>query len=202
MVEEEEQPIQDGQPISPEDAPMVPIIGALGPVATTDEEETRLIAQAVAQRDVPRAPHLRDDMLQHDPTAASSSAANAATAAPQQPLHRVPLTPVTGQPAGDLMIPGSRAGRGPDLAQRHRRTTAESSAQSAELPSTDWRHFDTNRAVRQLASPNAKIRALTLRRLHVRWYHAGPTQMKRILSAAGVTEPALSECSAICSTCN
>eukprot|EP00971_Amphidinium_carterae_P287971 5716475-Amphidinium_carterae.1 len=135
-------------------------------------------------------------MLQRDPTAASSNPTHVAPT-PQQPLHRVPLTPVTGQPAGDALIPGSRAGRGPDLAQRHRRTTTESSAQSAELPSTDWRHFDTNRAVRQLASPNVKIRALTLRRLHVRWYHAGPTQMKRILSAAGVSEPALSECSAI-----
>eukprot|EP00971_Amphidinium_carterae_P214065 4248336-Amphidinium_carterae.1 len=78
----------------------------------------------------------------------------------------------------------------------------ETASQAGEIAAVDWRQYDTNRAIRQLASPNDKIRALTLRRLHVRWYHAGPTQMKRILVAAGVTGPALNECSAICNSCN
>eukprot|EP00971_Amphidinium_carterae_P349761 6491208-Amphidinium_carterae.2 len=195
----------DGDHTHPEAQGMLaPLLTPLGPMALDDAQEAQMIEQAMTQQDVPRAPHLRDDGTMHDPTASSSAVRGiehgAANDTNRGPLT-IPATPaVVSTPRGDGT--GMRTPRGPDLRPRERRVFVDAATQQETLPAVDWRQFDSNRAIRQLSSANERIRALTLRRLHVRWYHAGPTQMRRILAAAGVTGAALAECAAVCQTCN
>eukprot|EP00971_Amphidinium_carterae_P346519 6488016-Amphidinium_carterae.1 len=60
----------------------------------------------------------------------------------------------------------STPGRGPDTYQRIRRTFAEHDTQTDSFGQIDWRTFDANKALRNLASVSSRIRLLTLRRLH------------------------------------
>eukprot|EP00971_Amphidinium_carterae_P209125 4148725-Amphidinium_carterae.1 len=140
----------------------------------------------MAQSDVHRAPHLREDPADavHDPAAASSNTNPAASAqgglvppwtrTASEASPRIPSTPVAPQHADHERLPvtvagaGMRTPRGPDMRPRERRVMVDSTTQAEALPSTDWRQFDSNRAIRQLSSPNDRIRTLTLRRLHVR----------------------------------
>eukprot|EP00971_Amphidinium_carterae_P042738 840117-Amphidinium_carterae.1 len=61
----------------------------------------------------------------------------------------------------------------------------------------DWRHFDGSRALKQLSSKESRLRMLSLRRLHVRWFHCGASHMRQILETAGVSGPALREVDAV-----
>eukprot|EP00971_Amphidinium_carterae_P124117 2458556-Amphidinium_carterae.1 len=99
----------------------------------------------MAQSDVPRAPHLRDDPADavHDPAAASSNT-NPAASALAAPSPRIPNTPVAPQHADQERLPatvvgaGMRTPRGPDVRPRERRVMVDSTTQAEALPSTDW----------------------------------------------------------------
>eukprot|EP00971_Amphidinium_carterae_P205381 4076224-Amphidinium_carterae.10 len=81
------------------------------------------------------------------------------------------------------VIPGT-PGRGPDTYQRVRRTFREEAAQagSAQL---DWRHYDISKAFTGLHCASEKTKLLTLRRLHVRFFHAGIKALSDLLRLAG-----------------
>eukprot|EP00971_Amphidinium_carterae_P351093 6491908-Amphidinium_carterae.1 len=105
-----------------------------------------------------------------------------------------------------LTIPAAATprGRGPDHTQRMRRSFQPGISQTEETMDeiTDWRMYDIRRALQLLHSDSPRVRMLTLRRLHTRWYHCGKTAMRRILVAAGVHGPALTEMDSVIATCN
>eukprot|EP00971_Amphidinium_carterae_P328596 6460551-Amphidinium_carterae.4 len=70
---------------------------------------------------------------------------------------------------------------------RHRRTFREEAAQagSAQL---DWRHYDISKAFTGLHGASEKTKLLTLRRLHVRFFHVGIKGLSDLLRLAGVAE--------------
>ncbi len=57
----------------------------------------------------------------------------------------------------------------------------------------DWRCVNVSRIMANLRSPSRDVRALSLKRLHVRWHHANTTQMTQLLRAAGVPPHVLAE---------
>eukprot|EP00971_Amphidinium_carterae_P096853 1917235-Amphidinium_carterae.1 len=94
--------------------------------------------------------------------------------------------PSTPRPEAVGTIPGT-PGRGPDTYQRVRRTFREEAAQagSAQL---DWRHYDISKAFAGLHCASEKTKLLTLRRLHVRFFHVGIKALSDLLRLAGVAE--------------
>eukprot|EP00971_Amphidinium_carterae_P118412 2346114-Amphidinium_carterae.1 len=61
----------------------------------------------------------------------------------------------------------------------------EDATQTEGTGQVDWRMYDTNKALRNLASTSSRVRLLTLRRLHVRWHHPNdqqprPSNIRRI----------------------
>eukprot|EP00971_Amphidinium_carterae_P306460 6089945-Amphidinium_carterae.1 len=107
---------------------------------------------------------------------------HAVPATPSRP-HVVPATP---RPDAIGAIPAT-PGRGPDVYQRVRRTFREEAAQagSAQL---DWRHYDISKAFAGLHCASEKTKLLTLRRLHVRFFHANIKALSDLLCLAGVAE--------------
>ena len=76
-------------------------------------------------------------------------------------------------------------------------TAAQASASGQE----DWRSFDTSKALTALRSPDAATRRKALQRLHLRWWHAGTSAMKRTLAAAGAPTQALAEIDSVVQAC-
>eukprot|EP00971_Amphidinium_carterae_P149187 2958012-Amphidinium_carterae.3 len=142
----------------------------------------------------------------HDPTAQSTRIADDAAAyknpppAARQPSALNPLAPPTVQtPLG--RIP-STPGRGPDHQQRVRRVFAEEGAQTEGTGHIDWRYFDVDKAMRNLHSASQRTRLLTLRRLHVRWFHCTASQLSQILRHAGISEEVIQEIPLVLDSCN
>eukprot|EP00971_Amphidinium_carterae_P071767 1419489-Amphidinium_carterae.1 len=77
----------------------------------------------------------------------------------------------------------------------------EDATQTEGTGQVDWRMYDTNKALRNLASTSSRVRLLTLRRLHVRWHHPNDQQMTRILTAAGAPAVAIGEVPIITQSC-
>eukprot|EP00971_Amphidinium_carterae_P122267 2420950-Amphidinium_carterae.1 len=122
---------------------------------------------------------------------------------PADAVRRIPVTPddiVVARPVATGTIP-TTPGRGPDSYQRLRRVYAEDGTQTEGTGQVDWRSFDTSKALRNLASTSARVRLLTLRRLHVRWHHLNTKQMTDVLTAAGAPQAALQEIPLIANSC-
>ena len=65
----------------------------------------------------------------------------------------------------------------------------------------DWTAFDITHSMRALRNgSDAQVR-LELRKLHIRWWHAGRGQMAKILDAAGVPQSVLRLIPGIIDTC-
>ena len=55
----------------------------------------------------------------------------------------------------------------------------------------DWTRFDVGSTLRALKSGPDIIKTCLLRKLHLRWWHASETKMRKTLSAAGIPESVL-----------
>merc|ERR1712078_922176 len=132
-----------------------------------------------------------------DATAASSSGRQSAEAAGSGD--------VSGSPSAEAQVcppcvpEGHSRGRGPDLVPRERRAW-RSTGQNPENPS-DWTNFDIGRVVRLFRTGGVGAHRLTLRKLHVRWWHASAAVMRRFLERVGVPDEILNLIPEICDTC-
>eukprot|EP00971_Amphidinium_carterae_P325068 6455158-Amphidinium_carterae.1 len=118
-------------------------------------------------------------------------------------MGRIPVTPEDIARAHHR-APGAiptTPGRGPDSYQRVRRVFEDDGTQTEGTGQVDWRSFDTSKALRNLASTSARVRLLTLRRLHVRWHHPSIKQMTDVLTTAGAPQTALQEVPLISHSC-
>ena len=70
----------------------------------------------------------------------------------------------------------------------------------AEIPA--WSRHDLGFALQQLRSIRAGVVRRTLRKLHIRWYHAGAKKMQTLLQAAGVSPDILLMIPSIVDTCD
>ena len=92
--------------------------------------------------------------------------------------------------------------RGPDQYQRERRTWKDQ-GDNPERPH-DWSDFDIGRVVRIFRTNRESAIRLSLRKLHVRWWHAQADTMKRFLDRVGVAQKVLDlipDTVATCSVC-
>ena len=77
---------------------------------------------------------------------------------------------------------------------------AEAAVPMAESP--EWSRFDLGTSLQLLRSVRAGVIRRTLRKLHIRWYHAPAKRMGTLLSAAGVNPEVIKLLPDIVSTCN
>eukprot|EP00971_Amphidinium_carterae_P331793 6465576-Amphidinium_carterae.1 len=86
--------------------------------------------------------------------------------------------------------------------RRDRRTHREVEIQAAPDGDSRWPHLDVNQALRMLQHPTDKgVILRTLRRLHVKWFHASADQMHRVLKAAGIPRQVLRDIPQITDSC-
>ena len=113
-----------------------------------------------------------------------------------------------GDPGGrreaEARTPGQSASsssgvRGPDREQRDRRTYRDQ-GDNPESPQ-DWTEFDIGRVIRIFRTNREAAIRLSLRKLHVRWWHASKHTMRRFLERAGVADKVLDLIPEICDTC-
>ena len=84
---------------------------------------------------------------------------------------------------------GARAPRGPD--RQPRQVQPRLIDRAVGDAHEDWTSFDVNRSMRMLRTGSEAQISRELRKLHLRWWHAGRVQMERVLSAAGVPKEVL-----------
>ena len=84
-------------------------------------------------------------------------------------------------------------------APKHRKTYHDASVGSEHA--SDWTRFNVSRSLRALSAGNIHVQRRELRKLHLRWWHAGKESMKRILSAAGLGKDVLEEVVRTVDTC-
>ena len=118
---------------------------------------------------------------QTEPGAASSAASGDAPPPPDAP---------EGAP---------RRARGPDKQERYRRTWRERGDNPEEAH--DWSDFDIGRVVRVFRTNREGAIRLSLRKLHVRWWHASEHVMRRFLDRVGVSDKVLDLIPEIVQTC-
>ena len=110
-----------------------------------------------------------------------------------------PAAPAQAAGEGGHPEPGERRGRGPDQEPRVRRQYQDAGAGPEQA--TDWTNFDIGRVVRVLRTDRIGDIRLTLRKLHVRWWHASHNSMKRMLERCGVADHVLQMLPEITQTC-
>ena len=93
-----------------------------------------------------------------------------------------------------------RAVRGPDREQRIRRTFRDEGAGPDNIH--DWTDFDIGRVVRIFRTSRTSAIRFSLRKLHVRRWHASEHTMCRFLERVGVSEAVLKLIPEVCQTCN
>ena len=93
--------------------------------------------------------------------------------------------------------------RGPDKGPRHRDTaTAEVGTQLDDDDNTpDWSAWDMGSAIKTFRGNDEGAIRRTLRKLHLRWWHASSGAMKNMLRAAGVSNKVLDHIPSIVDTC-
>lgn len=157
----------------------------------------------------PDEPEAADyDVPQPHPEAASSSAPPPVPAVPppappadDAPAEVVPdgAAEVVPDGAAEGAVPGEGADE--EGRPRVRRTWRDAESMTIEGEDHDWANWDLSRAARALKSGNEAVIRRTLRKLHVRWYHASSDTMRRLLRAAGCPATALNIVPAIVDTC-
>ena len=132
------------------------------------------------------------EAAQPAPAPAASSSASGSSGPPAP----APLAPA--DPSGSQSTePGG--GRGPDQQPRVRRVFRDA-GDNPEQPH-DWTNFDIGRVVRLFRTNREAAIRLSLRKLHVRWWHASEHTMKRFLGRVGVAQTVLDLIPEICQTC-
>ncbi len=71
----------------------------------------------------------------------------------------------------------------------------------ADAEGADWSDFSVGRALRLLHSANLMVVRRTLRKLHIRMWHAPAARLKEILVAAGASARAVDLIQTVCDTC-
>ena len=92
-----------------------------------------------------------------------------------------------------------RAGRGPDLEQRIRRTFDEGETQTP-VPN-DWSSFDVGSSLRGIKFSSEDGQRRILRKLHVRWWRISAHRMKAVLHKAGIPKATLDLIDGVVDTC-
>ena len=96
-----------------------------------------------------------------------------------------------GQSADAPSNAAAPARRGPDQAQRERDAPQfRDQGDNPERPD-DWSNFDIGKVVRLFRTNRSGAIRLTLRKLHVRWWHASESTMKKFLERVGVSQQVL-----------
>ena len=90
--------------------------------------------------------------------------------------------------------------RGADLLPRERRAWRERGDNPENI--NDWTTFDIGRVTRVLRTNNNAAVRLTLRKLHVRWWHASAATMVKFLDRVGVSQKVLDAIPEIVDTCS
>ena len=96
-------------------------------------------------------------------------------------------------------LPEARNTRGPDQEQKVRRTFRDQ-GDNPENPN-DWSNFDIGRVVRLFRTNRGRAIRLSLRKLHVRWWHASEHTMRKFLERVGVSQQVLDLIPEIVQTC-
>ena len=127
------------------------------------------------------------------------------------PAERVgPAAPPAGTDMDDDMQREAEPGVGnpfrPQTARERRMAALRFRQSDAEVQASadgqeDWRTFDVSKALTALRSPDPAIRRKALQQLHLRWWHAGASAMKRTLAPAGAPTQALAEIDAVVQAC-
>ena len=134
----------------------------------------------------------RENEARASPSASSEAPSSEAAARPaqsreerEQRIHEGAGTPFTKQPGGTREAPP---------------TFADASAQSS--PSgANWLDFDIGRITRSLRVAKPAEQRRTLRKLHVRWWHAPVATMVRLLKHAGLPPEVTNQVDSIVDTC-
>ena len=119
----------------------------------------------------------------------SSSSAGQAPAAPREEQDLRPSN-----------VPARRVGRRIAPADQDR-PDAEPVVVPHDPDPADWRRFNIGNVVRLFRSGATEAIKLTLRKLHVRWWHASARQMQTFLKRVGVPDAVLGMIPEVCSTC-
>ena len=86
-----------------------------------------------------------------------------------------------------------------DAEQRERRSWRDTG--SGPGHGNDWSHFDVDKILKVLKMTKPTECKLTLRKLHVRWFHATVATMTRLLKHAGIPQDVLAMIPSIVQTC-
>ncbi|CAE7308690.1 RE2, partial [Symbiodinium pilosum] len=140
---------------------------------------------------------LRASDLGREEEAAAEEAVAKAKVKPRG--SRDPAPPDEDDSEGEQDDQEPRAGRGPDQQQRVRRTWGESETQTPD--GSDWTSFDVQSSLRALRHADIPGQRRVLRKLHLRWWHAGADRMARMLKGAGIPKATLDLLPSICDTC-
>jgi hypothetical protein len=117
----------------------------------------------------------------------------------------------TGSSSSSAAVPGegqlaeagnndvARRARGPDQNPRERRAFRDI-GDNPERPD-DWTNFDIGRVVRLFRTNRLSAIRLSLRKLHVRWWHASHHTMQRFLERVGVADNVIKLIPEIVQTC-
>ena len=86
-------------------------------------------------------------------------------------------------------------------ARRRKVAQTDSANQADDAAAEDWRAFDVSKALQALRSSDAQVRRKAIKRLHIRWWHAGVSDLQRILRAAGAPPAAIADTPAVVQGC-
>ena len=129
--------------------------------------------------------------------ASSSSAAPAAPAAAPEARGNELVGPIPAEGEGQL-VPVENPGR--EIVPRgpYRRFV---DADAGHEHPADWTRFDITHSLRSLRANHEPTILRTLRKLHLRWWHAGITNMTNVLRNAGVNEEVIRYIPDVINTC-
>ena len=164
-----------------------------GRTPATDDETKRMQAQNIDGEDRGNTDEIFDEIF--PPLGEGGSEPS--------DLHRIEPEPAEpgDEPVGDPAAPGTPAVQTRAAHTRTRKKFADTGT-GAERRS-DWTRFDIGNVLRVLkTSENRGTLQREIRKLHLRWWHAGKAAMTRILSAAGLPKDVLELVNDIVDTCN
>lgn len=159
------------------------------PAPVAHHDRTGIIPPTAPASDAPEAePAPAERVVEETPSTGSASASGATAAAGGARL-----------PAPDARPP--RPSSTNRAAQAPRATGNRVRETGTHTEEQEWTAFDVGHAVKMLHSATPEIVRRTLRRLHVRFYHAPAQRMKDLLAHAGAPKSALEMIKSVVETC-
>ena len=133
-----------------------------------------------------------------DRVARADRAAAAAASSSVSSSSAAPLDPTASSSSGGREAEAG-TGADPDREPRTRKTFRDE-GDNPEHPD-DWSSFDIGKVVRLFRTNRESAIRLSLRKLHVRWWHASKHTMHKFLERVGVSDKVLRLIPEICDTC-